>query len=256
MSENQVLFLSFRETFIVKSIIKKLEEKGVSCAFSLTDLRSLEQAKDRLSPLVYLYIGDKDDLDPQGMVYLRDLITEHDCEFYIIGYDDIINELRENFFREQITGIFHRPVDVGQLVDEILPEVDKERTLENRKHILVVDDSGTMLSTVKGWLKDKYRVTPVNSALNAITFLSKQRPDLILLDYEMPACSGPKFLEMLRTDVDCGDIPVIFLTGRDDADSVRSVIALKPAGYLLKSLPRDRIVGEIDAFFEKQKSMQ
>ena len=256
MAENRVLFVSYRETFIVKSIMKKLEEKGVSCNFSLTDVSSLEAAKPKLGRLVYLYIGDKDDLDQQGMIYLKDLCFEKDCEFFLIGYDDIITELKENVFRDQVTGVFRRPVDVGELVTEILREVDKGANLEMRKHILVVDDSGTMLSTIKSWLKDKYRVTPVNSALNAITFLSKQRPDLILLDYEMPACSGPKFLEMLRTDVDCGDIPVIFLTGRDDVESVKSVIALKPAGYLLKSLPKDKIVGEIDAFFEKQKAMK
>ena len=96
----------------------------------------------------------------------------------------------------------------------------------HKKHILVVDDSGIMLSTIKGWLDEKYRVTPVNSALNAISFLSKERPDLILLDYEMPACSGPQFLEMLRNDPNCSDIPVIFMTGRDDANSVRSVLSL------------------------------
>ena len=124
----------------------------------------------------------------------------------------------------------------------------------NRKHILVVDDSGVMLSTIKSWLDEKYRVTPVNSALNAITFLSKERPDLILLDYEMPACSGKQFLEMLRSDSEHGDIPVIFLTGRDDAESVRSVLALKPAGYLLKSLPKEKIVAEVDTFFAKQKA--
>ena len=150
-----------------------------------------------------------------------------------------------------MAGEFYRPVNAGQLVSEVLKEVKKEIINGQRKHILVVDDSGTMLATIKSWLKDKYRVTPVNSALNAITFLSKESPDLILLDYEMPACSGKQFLEMLRSDVETGDIPVIFLTGRDDVESVKSVLELKPAGYLLKSLPKDKIVGEIDAFFEK-----
>ena len=87
----------------------------------------------------------------------------------------------------------------------------------------------------------------------ALGKLLLQKPDLILLDYEMPACSGKQFLEMLRTDVECDDIPVIFLTGRDDAESVKSVLALKPAGYLLKSLPKEKIIGEVDAFFDRQK---
>ncbi|MBP3754916.1 MAG: hypothetical protein J6I66_08665 [Lachnospiraceae bacterium] len=59
---------------------------------------------------------------------------------------------------------------------------------------------------------------------------------------------------MLRNDVESADIPVIFLTGRDDAESVKSVLALKPAGYILKSLPKEKIVGEVDAFFARKKA--
>ena len=58
---------------------------------------------------------------------------------------------------------------------------------------------------------------------------------------------------MIRSDVDCSDVPVIFLTGKDDAASVKSVLSLKPAGYLLKSQPKETIVSEIDSFFNRNK---
>ena len=254
MAESKVLFVSDRETFIVQSIIKKLQVEGVESSFLTLDMNSLTKAKGNMASLVCFYIDDNSSYDPDVMVYFRDLCTDNDIRLFMIGYDDNIDELKEKYFKENIAGEFKRPVNVGQFVTDILKEVDKEASMENRKHILVVDDSGTMLSTIKGWLQDKYRVTPVNSALNAITFLSKQKPDLILLDYEMPACSGKQFLEMLRNDVESADIPVIFLTGRDDAESVKSVLALKPAGYLLKSLPKEKIVAEVDAFFARQKA--
>ena len=251
MAENKVLFVSDKETFIVQSIIKKLQAEGVDCIFSTADVDSLSAVRTQIGPLVYFYIGDKNDLNTEGLIFLRDMCMDKDSEIFLIGYEDVIAELKNAIFHEQVAGEFYRPVNAGQLVSEVLKEVKKEIINGQRKHILVVDDSGTMLATIKSWLKDKYRVTPVNSALNAITFLSKESPDLILLDYEMPACSGKQFLEMLRSDTETGDIPVIFLTGRDDMESVKSVLELKPAGYLLKSLPKDKIVGEIDAFFEK-----
>ena len=254
VSENNILFVSDKETFIVQSIMKKLEVEGVKCGFITLDMKSLVQIKAEMGAPVCFYIGDNVDYDTESLIYFRDLCTDNDCRVFLIGYEDAIADLKEKVFGEQVAGEFHRPVNVGQFVPEMLKEVDKEAALVNRKHILVVDDSGTMLSTIKGWLQDKYRVTPVNSALNAITFLTKQKPNLILLDYEMPACSGKQFLEMIRSDVESADIPVIFLTGRDDSESVKSVLALKPAGYLLKSLPKEKIIAEVDDFFAKNET--
>lgn len=92
-----------------------------------------------------------------------------------------------------------------------------------------------------------------NSSIAAIKSITVNRPDLILLDYEMPVCDGRQTLEMIRSDKDIADIPVIFLTGRGDMDSVKKVMSLKPEGYLLKTLPEKEIKKTIDDFFEKRK---
>ena len=92
-----------------------------------------------------------------------------------------------------------------------------------------------------------------SSAAMAISFLATNKPDLILLDYEMPVCSGPQFLEMIRAEISTSRIPVIFLTAKGDKESVKSVLALKPAGYLLKTMNAEQIVENIDNFFEKNK---
>ena len=253
MAEKTILFVSDKETFIIKSIIKKIEAQGLQCLFSTLDISSLMKVKDKIGSLVYLYIDEKNDLDERGINYLKDICTDNDYQLFLIGYQDAMDELKSGILQGSVAGEYVRPVNAGQLAEEILAEADKEFLVGHKKHILVVDDSGMMLATIKSWLEEKYRITPVNSALNAITFLTKEKPDLILLDYEMPACSGPKFLEMIRSDVDCSSIPVIFLTGRDDAESVKSVLSLKPAGYLLKSLPKEKIVAEVDAFFMRLK---
>ncbi len=253
MEGGSLLFVSDRESFIIKSIMKNLESSGQDCVFSTLEIENLKKVKDKIGSIVYLYIDDKNDIDDTGATYLRDICLDNDYELFIIGYKEDIDEIRTRIFQKGVSGEYHRPVNAGQLSEEILREADKEATVGHKKHILVVDDSGTMLTTIKSWLEDKYRITPVNSAMNAINFLSKEKPDLILLDYEMPVCSGPRLLEMIRSDVDCSDIPVIFLTGKDDAASVKSVLALKPAGYLLKSLPREKIVEEVDNFFNKNK---
>ena len=69
----------------------------------------------------------------------------------------------------------------------------------------------------------------------------------------MPVCDGRQTLEMLRSEKEFEDLPVIFLTGRRDPQSMIQVMPLKPAGYLIKSSKPDSIKKEIEAFFEKKK---
>ena len=136
------------------------------------------------------------------------------------------------------------------------PRRDKENknALETKKKLLVVDDSDFMLRAMRELLGGDYDVITANSGLSAIRDISLDRPDLILLDYEMPVCSGDQVLEMIRSEKDLTDIPVIFLTSRVDKESVRKAISLRPEGYLSKSLPPETVKRKIDEFFEKRKT--
>lgn len=151
-----------------------------------------------------------------------------------------------------LKSVFKRPIDVkitARIVDKYIKEYGKQV----KKKILVVDDSGTMLRNVKGWLQDKYNVILANSGAMAIKYLAMDRPDLVLLDYEMPIVDGKQVLEMIRTETEFRDVPVIFLTSKNDRESIMKVMDLKPEGYLLKTMEPERIVDEVDKFFMKQK---
>ena len=87
--------------------------------------------------------------------------------------------------------------------------------------------------------------------LNSRLILDK--PDLVLLDYEMPVCDGKQVLEMIRSEDIFAGIPVIFLTGRTDPETVRKLVSLKPDGYLAKYLKPAEIKQKIDAYFEQKK---
>ena len=83
----------------------------------------------------------------------------------------------------------------------------------------------------------------------ALSFLAQTPVDLVLLDYEMPVMNGPEVLKSIREMPAIKDTPVIFLTAKDDKESVMKVISLKPAKYLLKSMPKDKLISSIDDFF-------
>jgi len=128
----------------------------------------------------------------------------------------------------------------------------RENKEDATKKILLVDDSDVMLLAMKQLFSSDYQVATAKSGLSAIRSITLDRPDLILLDYEMPVCDGSQVLEMIRAEEDFATIPVIFLTGRMDKESVSKVMSLKPAGYLLKSLKPEEIKQNIDSFFQKK----
>ena len=125
--------------------------------------------------------------------------------------------------------------------------------IEAKKKILIVDDDPAMTRMIKNLLSEKYNVFMAGSGMNAITFLARNMVDLILLDYEMPVISGAKVLEMIRSEAATSMIPVMFLTGKSDKQTVMEVLALKPVKYLLKSMPPMEWMKEIDSFFASRE---
>jgi putative two-component system response regulator len=84
------------------------------------------------------------------------------------------------------------------------------------KTIFIVDDSDTNLSMAEAVLEDQYIVMTVPSAAKMFFLLEKMTPDLILLDIEMPDMDGFEALRRLKSGNKWLNIPVIFLTGRND----------------------------------------
>ena len=68
-------------------------------------------------------------------------------------------------------------------------------------------------------------------------------------NFEMPVMNGPKVLEALRGDKNTARIPVVFLTGHSDRDSVMEVMKMRPQGYLLKSTKKEDLIASVDNFF-------
>ena len=247
----RVLLIGSGKSFMVTSIAKELKEEGFDVVQALPDVTEIEHLENK--PSVYLiYVDDLDEM-MEFLVYLRDKGVESDLSISAIGSPDEIEKIYGIISKEKIASVFERPVNVKELARKMNEVVECEEIRNQKKKILVVDDDGTMLRTIKSWLSEKYQVFMVNSGMSAITFLAKNQVDLIILDYEMPVTPGPKVLEMLRSESFTSDIPVMFLTNKGDKDSVMQVVSLKPEKYLLKTMPPAELVANIDEFFEKQK---
>jgi putative two-component system response regulator len=107
-----------------------------------------------------------------------------------------------------------------------------------KKEILVVDDNLAALKQIAAILKDRYDFSLMRSGEKAIDLCQSERPDLILLDVDMPEMDGFETIRRLKDMASVRSVPVIFLSGYIDSETeIRA----------LESGARDFITKPVDA---------
>ena len=250
--DRRILFVCEQQSFLVNAIIKSLEDSRFRVQTAEPDMVEISLISN--IPDIYIVYLEGDLNKFNGTLkYLKKLVTEDgkDRVIYFIGNPLEIEAAYEVFPKALVSASFSRPVNVKDILAKLNQLMTEEANgYSGQKRILVVDDDGIMLRTMKTWLSKKYEVFMANSGMNAIQFLAQNRVDLILLDYEMPVASGLQVFEMLKADPNTSNIPVIFLTSKDDKETVMKVLAAKPEKYLLKSMEPDLLLKTVDDFFK------
>lgn len=124
------------------------------------------------------------------------------------------------------------------------PEANQKRTElgNNKKTILTIDDSGIFLRMLNGILHEEYDVRMATSCQKALVSICEKKPDLILLDYEMPMCNGKETMIKIREIESNKNIPIVFVTAVNKVEHIKAVLSLKPAGYVLKPIDKDKLL--------------
>jgi putative two-component system response regulator len=105
-----------------------------------------------------------------------------------------------------------------------------------RPVVLVVDDSTDLLALMEKALSADYEIITASDPGSAIEkAFGEPRPDLILLDVEMPEISGFEVCRALKDEPATASIPIIFLTGKTEAQAQLEGLALGAADYITKS---------------------
>ncbi len=99
--------------------------------------------------------------------------------------------------------------------------------------VLVVDDTPDNLLLMRELLEEQYRVRTAGSGPAGLrAAVEEPRPDLILLDVNMPGMDGYEVCRRLKADPLTRDIPLMFLTARADRDDEQQGLALGAVDYL------------------------
>lgn len=112
--------------------------------------------------------------------------------------------------------------------------------------ILVVDDLAANLKFVESILKDKYKLILVKSGEKALTFLSKNSVDMVLLDVQMPEMNGFEVYEKMKELHLNHNVPVIFLTADADVESEIKGLKMGAVDFIKKPFVPEVMINRID----------
>ncbi len=230
------------------TIREKITEAGFPVINSSASPEALRRAGSAVRVL-FLFLSPAMLAKTEALQAFRKQAVERRINIFVLAnQQDELYQLEQIIPKQFILKEFTRPIDFSEMVAGMCTALGSLSDRRRRK-ILAVDDSGAMLRNIKTWLGNEYDVNIANSSLVAIKHICVDRPDLVLLDYEMPICDGPQLLRMLRADPAYVDLPIIFLTGKNDRDSITQVMSLHPAGYILKSNGVEAVKTTVHKFF-------
>ncbi len=128
----------------------------------------------------------------------------------------------------------------------------KSTRKSSAKHALVVDDSLSVRRVVCSFLKRVgWQATAAKDGIDAMEKLGHTRPDVMLVDIEMPRMNGYELLSQIRSDPKLKNIPVVFLTSRSAAKHRNRAEELKVNGYIVKPYREDQLLETLNEVIQK-----
>jgi putative two-component system response regulator len=118
--------------------------------------------------------------------------------------------------------------------------------LLNKANLLIVDDTPANLRLLSSMLADKgYKVRSVINGQMALTAVKTVRPDLVLLDINMPELNGYQVCEIIKADPELSDIPVIFISALDELQDKVKAFAVGGVDFITKPFQFEEVIARV-----------
>ena len=152
----------------------------------------------------------------------------------IIDFEDLFTANLDELMR--LSTIHHHQIPIPK-------RLKRGRRILN---VMVVDDSVSVRTVVTRLLQRQgWQVRSANDGVDAIEKLRDYRPDIILLDVEMPRMNGYEFMNAFRSQANFEDIPVVMLTSRSAKKHREKARSVGVNGYVVKPYEDEALLGLI-----------
>lgn len=123
--------------------------------------------------------------------------------------------------------------------------------MSDGQKILVVDDDEFMRMMIAEAIGDDFRIVDVGSGTECLEAAARERPDVILLDVEMPGMDGYETCRQLKGDFDLDSIPVIFVSSHDRIEARLRGYEAGAEDYILKPFSPQELLAKISGLLHK-----
>lgn len=228
------------------------------------DLETIQKMRKLLQP--DLLVISQQGIDGKEDVLILDMLKEKMPKMPIVFIETVTakNHLSEyeRVFPNFV--LLKRPIVKSKLINTCYKVIGEDEKFAEKatkagdkkdavkKRVMVIDDNPLLLRNMKHLLEKRYQVFIATSGEKALEFIPKKKPDIILLDYEMPGMDGRETFMKIKENPETRNIPVLFLTGISDKAHIYAALELEPAGYILKPAAEEKLFSQIEqALIEK-----
>jgi phosphoserine phosphatase RsbU/P len=124
---------------------------------------------------------------------------------------------------------------------------------EQRPKILIVDDSKVIILLINSILEEDYDTVTASDGLQAIEVNNREKPDLILMDVEMPNMNGYEACKAIKEQNENTFIPIIFITSKSDLQSIKTGLRAGAEDYLAKPFEPEELLVRVQAVLRTKK---
>lgn len=243
-----VLLISDENGIVGRGIIRALSEAGFEVITVKDTPELILNHRADSGILLYYPSGDYDHIKVVSTM-LTEMCRDDRKILCLAGNPLDIEAAQDVHDSKYIYSVYPRPIDLNKMASDLSRYYDAQIGQQRTKKLLVIDDDPDFLRIMENWLSEHYEVDCSHSGPGALAYLDHKKPDLILLDYEMPGMNGDQVMRRIRSNPASERIPIIFLTGKNDKEGVMKILENKPDGYLLKSMPHEELIDALDRFF-------
>ncbi|MCP2728684.1 response regulator [Limnofasciculus baicalensis] len=216
---------------------------------------NLAAARSRLAlatPDVVLLDLTFPDTEEDGLILLRELKDKFPQLPVIVftGRDSLADRLAVS--RLGARQFIHKPATTEQIFQAISRVLPQEKTSEAR--VLIVDDDPAAVVTLSGFLNPwGLQVITLTKPERFWEMLIINSPNLVVLDWEMPKVSGLDLCQVIRQDVQWGNLPILVVTAHTDAESLSQAFAAGADDFITKPVLGPELVTRVLSRIERMR---
>lgn len=122
--------------------------------------------------------------------------------------------------------------------------------------VLIIDDHISNIRIIAEMLKDKYEVFAANNGIKGVAVAKESKPDIILLDIMMPEMDGYRACETLKSDIETQDVPIIFISAKNEMDDIIKGFSIGGQDYITKPFRPEELFARIKTHLELKRSRE